>query len=65
GNAIALAQGYGLGEFYGYVAQGVDPNTGHELYLTKDGKATDNPAPTDRRILGSALPTFIYGLNNT
>lgn len=64
GNAIALAQGYGLGEFYGYVAQGVDPNTGHELYLTKDGKTTDNPAPTDRRILGSALPTFIYGFNN-
>ena len=28
GNAIALVQGYGLGEFYGYVADGVDPQRG-------------------------------------
>ncbi len=64
GNAIDLREGYGLGEFYGYVAEGVDPATGLELYLSKDGKKTSNPAPSDRVLLGSALPTFVYGMSN-
>lgn len=64
GNAIDLIQGYGLGEFYGYIAQGVDPTTGLELYLSKDGKKTSTPVPSDRVLLGSALPTFIYGMTN-
>ncbi|HEY4286910.1 MAG TPA: TonB-dependent receptor [Puia sp.] len=65
GNAIALAQGYGLGEFYGYVAKGVDPATGHQLYLQRDGKTlTDNPVPSDRRLLGNAQPNFVYGMTN-
>lgn len=67
GNAVALAQGYGLGEFYGYVAAGVDPETGKQLYLTKDGKAVPYSAtsPSDRRLLGSAQPDFIYGMTNS
>ncbi|HET7116334.1 MAG TPA: TonB-dependent receptor [Hanamia sp.] len=64
GSAINLIQGYGLGEFYGYVAEGVDPATGLELYLSKDGKKTSSPVPSDRRLLGSALPTFVYGMTN-
>jgi hypothetical protein len=64
GNAINLIEGYGLGEFYGYVATGVDPQTGLELYKGKDGKPTSNPVPSDRVLLGSALPTFIYGMTN-
>jgi TonB-linked SusC/RagA family outer membrane protein len=64
GNSIALVQGYGLGEFYGYVADGVDPQTGHQLYKTKDGKTTDNPAPSDRVLMGNAQPKFVYGLTN-
>jgi TonB-linked SusC/RagA family outer membrane protein len=64
GNAINLIQGYGLGEFYGYVATGVDPQTGLELYMGKDGKPTSNPAPSDRVLLGSALPKFMYGMTN-
>jgi TonB-linked SusC/RagA family outer membrane protein len=64
GNAINLIEGYGLGEFYGYVATGVDPQTGLELYKGKDGKPTSNPVPSDRVLLGSALPTFVYGMTN-
>jgi hypothetical protein len=64
GNAINLIQGYGLGEFYGYVATGVDPQTGLELYMGKGGKPTSNPVPSDRVLLGSALPTFVYGMTN-
>ncbi|TAN01264.1 MAG: SusC/RagA family TonB-linked outer membrane protein [Chitinophagaceae bacterium] len=64
GNSIALVQGYGLGEFYGYVADGVDPQTGHQLYLTKDKTKTDNPSPSDRVLMGNAQPKFVYGLSN-
>jgi TonB-linked SusC/RagA family outer membrane protein len=64
GNAVALTQGYGLGEFYGYVAKGVDPATGHELYQTKADTLSDNPAASDRILLGSAQPSFVYGMTN-
>ena len=64
GNAIALVQNYGLGEFYGYVADGVDPATGHQLYLTKNKTTTDNPDPSDRVLMGSAQPNFVYGITN-
>jgi TonB-linked SusC/RagA family outer membrane protein len=63
-HAISLATGYGLGEFYGYVAKGVNPDNGHEMYLTNGDSLSDNPAPTARRFLGSAQPTFVYGLTN-
>lgn len=66
GNAIALVRGYGLGEFYGYVAAGVDPKTGKELYETKDGRKAPYPEvkPTDQRLLGNAQPDFTYGMTN-
>jgi TonB-linked SusC/RagA family outer membrane protein len=64
GNAINLIQGYGLGEFYGYVAEGVDPATGLELYRNREGKNVSSPDPSDRVLLGSALPKFMYGLSN-
>ncbi|MDH7461891.1 TonB-dependent receptor [Chitinophagaceae bacterium 26-R-25] len=66
GNAIALVQGYGLGEFYGFVAAGVDPQTGDQLYLSGDGKKYNyaNIKVSDRRLIGSAQPDFIYGMTN-
>ncbi|PUZ26056.1 TonB-dependent receptor [Chitinophaga parva] len=67
GNAINLAVGKPLGEFYGYEAAGVDPNTGAQLYLTSDGKAVpySGTKPSDRRFLGNAQPKFTYGMTNT
>jgi len=66
GNAIALVQGYGLGEFYGYVSAGVDPQTGDQLYLSEGGKAVNyaNAKPSDRKLLGNAQPDFVYGMTN-
>ncbi len=64
GNAVALTQGYGLGEFYGFIAKGVDPATGHELYQTKADTLSDNPAASDRVLLGNAQPSFVYGMTN-
>lgn len=66
-NSIALVQGYGLGEFYGYVATGVDPETGMQLYKTKEGKTVPYAAtkPSDRQLIGSAQPKFVYGMTNT
>jgi TonB-linked SusC/RagA family outer membrane protein len=66
GNAVALVQGYGLGTFYGYVADGVDPATGNQLYKTKDGKSVpySGTTPSDRQIIGSAQPDFVYGMTN-
>ncbi|HVS91172.1 MAG TPA: TonB-dependent receptor [Mucilaginibacter sp.] len=45
-----IKNGYSLGTFWGYVAQGVDPQTGNEKFSTD---------PTN---LGSALPKFTYGI---
>lgn len=72
GNAIALVQGYGLGEFFGYIAAGVDPQTGEQLYLTHDGKKvpysqarpSDGRLLGDQQLIGSAQPDFIYGMTN-
>ena len=66
GYAVRLENGFGLGEFYGYQAAGVDPQTGDQLYLTSDGKAVNNTSikPSDRRHIGSAQPDFVYGMTN-
>jgi TonB-dependent starch-binding outer membrane protein SusC len=67
GFAIALAKGYGLGQFYGYVAAGVDPATGQQLYLTRDKRTVPyaETSPSDRTFIGSAQPKFVYGMTNS
>ncbi|HXK75558.1 MAG TPA: TonB-dependent receptor [Bacteroidaceae bacterium] len=55
--------GRSLGGFYGYVSQGVDPETGDMIYkdLNGDGKITSS----DRTYIGDPNPDFTYGLTNT
>lgn len=62
-NAIRLQPGLPLGTFFGYVAQGVDPETGMVRY--KDLDNSGNITPNDRTIIGYAQPDFIYGMTNT
>jgi TonB-linked SusC/RagA family outer membrane protein len=52
-----------VGGFYGYISDGVDPETGELMYrdLNKDGKIT----ATDRTYIGDPNPDFIYGMTNT
>lgn len=60
---ILLQEGLGLGTFFGYIADGVNPETGDMIYrdVNNDGAFS----PSDRTVLGSAQPKFIYGLNNS
>ncbi|MFA6335136.1 MAG: TonB-dependent receptor [Bacteroidales bacterium] len=60
---IRMSPGYALGTFYGYVAKGVDPETGNMIYEDRnDNGSTD---PDDRTVIGNAQPDFIYSLNQT
>jgi TonB-linked SusC/RagA family outer membrane protein len=58
-------QGKPLGLFYGYVAGGVDPATGNEYYIDKNGESTFTPTTADRTFIGNPNPDFIYGMTNT
>lgn len=62
GNVSIVQPGSPLGTFFGYISEGVDPSTGNIIYrdINGDGAVT----PTDRTIIGSAQPDFVYGLNN-
>ncbi len=59
---ILMQPGLPLGTYFGYVSDGVDPSTGDMIYrdVNGDGSVT----ASDRTILGSAQPDFIYGLNS-
>ena len=62
-SAAAIAQeNQPLGTFYGYVAEGVDPQTGNMQYkdLDNSGDLSDG----DKTIIGYANPDFTYGLTN-
>lgn len=55
--------GRALGGFYGYFADGVDPETGELNYrdLNGDGKITSS----DRGYIGDPNPDFTFGMTNT
>lgn len=63
GNASLVKAGYPLGSFYGYVATGIDPQTGNVMYEDRDKNGEINPG--DRTFIGNAQPDFIYGMTNT
>ena len=52
-----------LGGFYGYISDGVDPETGELMYrdINEDGKIT----ASDKTYIGDPNPVFTYGLTNT
>lgn len=52
-----------LGGFYGYISDGVDPETGDLIYrdLTGDGVVNSS----DRTYIGDPNPDFTYGMTNT
>ena len=54
--------GRSLGGFYGYISDGVDPETGELMYrdINEDGKVT----ASDKTYIGDPNPLFIYGLTN-
>lgn len=52
-----------LGGFYGYISDGVDPETGELMYrdINEDGKIT----ASDKTYIGDPNPKFTYGLTNS
>ena len=61
-NIVRMTPGQPLSMFWGYKAQGVDPETGLLLYedLNKDGDITD----ADKQYIGNANPKVILGMTN-
>jgi outer membrane receptor protein involved in Fe transport len=57
-----VREGLQLGTFYGYVSEGVDPQTGNIKYadLNKNGIFD----PGDRTVIGQAQPKFTLGFTN-
>jgi TonB-linked SusC/RagA family outer membrane protein len=54
--------GLPLGSFFGYISEGVDPQTGNLKY--KDLNNNGYLDPSDRTIIGNAQPKFTYGFTN-
>ena len=52
-----------LGGFYGYISDGVDPETGELMYrdINEDGKIT----ASDKTYIGDPNPAFTFGLTNS
>ena len=61
--AIRVVTGRPLGSFYGYVSEGVNPQTGDITYADLNGDNQINS--DDRTFIGHAQPDFSYGFNNT
>ncbi len=55
--------GRSLGGFYGYVSDGVDPETGELMY--RDLNGDDKITSSDRTYIGDPNPDFSYGFTNT
>ena len=58
-----VKEGLPLGTFFGYVSDGVDPETGDLTFRDVNGNGIFDPG--DRTVIGDANPTFTYGMTNT
>jgi len=59
-----LAVGQPFGQFYGRRYAGVDPANGDALYLTADGKTTNDYTLAVDTIIGNPNPDYYGGFNN-
>jgi TonB-linked SusC/RagA family outer membrane protein len=62
GYVMMEEEGFPLGTFFGYVAQGVDPETGDMMYEDRNGNGILDPG--DRTYIGNAQPDFIFGFSH-
>lgn len=53
-----------LGSFWGYISDGVDPETGNLIYRDLDGNGI-NGSDGDQTFIGDPNPDFTFGLTNT
>jgi len=57
-----LKVGMPLGAFYGYVSEGVDPETGDIKYKDVNNNGIFDPG--DRKVIGYGMPDFTFGFTN-
>ena len=58
-----VKKGLALGTFFGYVSEGVDPETGNLKYKDVNGNGIFDPG--DRTVIGNGNPKFTYGITNS
>jgi TonB-linked SusC/RagA family outer membrane protein len=61
-NIVRMTPGESLSQFWGYVAQGVDTETGDLTY--KDVSGDGSITVSDKTYIGDANPDFTFGLTN-
>lgn len=61
-NVIRMTPGMPLSSFYGYISEGVDPETGDLIFKDVDDNGKINLG--DRTYIGDPNPDFTYGLTN-
>lgn len=59
---VRMTPGHALSKFWGYISDGVDPETGDLMYrdINGDGQIT----PSDKTWIGNANPKFTFGMTN-
>jgi TonB-linked SusC/RagA family outer membrane protein len=62
-NIVRMTPGIPLSQFYGYISDGVDPESGNLIYrdINNDGKVN----LSDKTYIGDPNPDFVYGFTNT
>jgi TonB-dependent starch-binding outer membrane protein SusC len=63
GDAGIVKGGLPLGSFWGYIDDGVNPQTGNIIFRDLNHDGVIDP-DNDRTFIGSALPKFTYGFSN-
>ena len=59
---IRMTPGQPLSMFWGYISDGVDPETGDLIYRDLDGNG--DITPSDKTWIGDANPDFTFGMTN-
>lgn len=60
---VRMTPGQPLSKFWGYTAEGVDPETGMVIY--KDCNGDGKISAADKHYIGDANPWFTFGMTNT
>ena len=61
-NVIRMTPGHALSKFWGYISDGVDPETGDLIYRDRNGDGAITPL--DKTWIGDANPKFTFGMTN-
>ncbi len=61
-NVVRMTEGMPLGMFWGYISEGVDPETGDLIFKDLDGNG--RITTSDKTYIGNPNPDFTWGMTN-